>query len=92
MNVDCKQYGSVFSDGTNNWLPLHIYDNPDRVYHRTAKVTLGSYNNANAWDIIADSSNDDRFMIQAGVRTIDPTNKLFLPNPLFVVISDTFWD
>jgi len=90
LNVDCKASGSIFSDGTNNWLVLRVFDNPDRLFFRAMKVTLGSYNNANAWDIIADPSGNDDFLIYGSVRAINPTDKLFLPSPLFIVSSGIF--
>jgi len=89
LNVDMKLFGSIFSDGTNNWFVTGIWDNPNAAYSRVMKVTLGSYNNANAWDFIADPSGDDRYAIHGDIRTIDPVNKLYLPNPLIIVGATT---
>jgi len=90
LNVDCKSDGSIFSDGTKNWLVMKIYDNPDREFYRAMKVTLGSYSDAGEWDFIADPSGSDQITIQNAVRTINPSTKLLIPNPLFIVVPDTW--
>jgi len=90
LNVDCKAHGSIFSDGTNNWLVMRIYDNPERLFRRAMKVTLGSYSDAGEWDFIADPSGSDQITINDTVRTINPSTKMLIPNPLFIVVPDTF--
>jgi len=92
LNVDQKANGSIFSDGTNNWLVVMIVDNPVVNPVRAMKVNLGEYSNANAWDFIGDPTGVDTYWLAGHFRTIDPVNKLFLPSPLFILVSDeTVW-
>ena len=70
---------------------MRIEDNPALAYHRTMKVTLGSYSDPNAWDFITDPQGNDQYIPASTTRTIDPVNKLFLPNPLFIVVIDTWF-
>jgi len=90
LNVDCKSDGSVFSDGTNDWLVVKLYDNPNRNYFRAMKATLGSLNDANAWDFIEDTNGSDEHCIMCGVRCYDPTNKKALPVPFFITASGEY--
>jgi len=85
-----KSSGTIFSDGTNNWLVLQLRRGgiPEEEA-RSAKINLGNYNDATAWEILADPSNVDTWRKSGRCRAIDLTNKLFLPSPMFQVIPST---
>ncbi len=85
LGPDCKANGVILSDGENLWFTMLIYDNPDRVYKRIVKVDLGFYDDDTKYAVLADPSNDDKYVIDGILKTIDPANKLFLPAPLMII-------
>jgi len=87
LNTVNKAHGLIFSDGVNTWLVfVGTRGGIPTDKTRVLKVDLGSYSDPAKYDVIADPTNDDRYELRGLCRAIDPTSKLFVPSPIFVVL------
>jgi len=81
-----KEPGFIFSDGVNTWLVFGAARGGlPAGQARVIKVDLGSYSDPAKYDVIADPANSDLYVRGSYCRAIDPTNKLLVPSPIFVV-------
>jgi len=86
LNTVNKSRGNIFSDGVNTWLVFRSERGGlPTGQKRCIKVDLGQYSDPTKYAVIADPSGVDTYMIWTCTKAIDPTNKLLVPTPLFVV-------
>jgi len=80
-----KLGGQVFYDNQNYrfLMRVHRKDLPAGV-NRNLETDLGIYNDGSLYDIINNPDKNDKFGIYGTSRTVDPTNKVLLPNPMIL--------